>query len=174
VSQPEHWLRGAVPGIAPPLQPVAHALLQARDDVASALAGLGVDELWSRPGGAASAGFHARHLAGSLDRLLTYARGESLDAEQIAYLKSEGTPGDPAADAAALTAVAERALDRALQQVRQTREDSLFEPRRVGRAGLPTTVLGLLFHAAEHTARHAGQLVTTAKIVRGSAERFSR
>jgi GNAT superfamily N-acetyltransferase len=161
---PEAWLRGPLPGFAPVLMPAAHALVQAREDVQRA-ADATTDELWHRPGGAASAGYHLQHLAGSLDRLLTYARGESLNEHQRATLSQEGTPG---AQAAALVAEACRAIDRALEQIRHTVPETLFDKRAVGRARLPATVLGLIFHAAEHTTRHAGQLITTLKVVRGS------
>jgi hypothetical protein len=169
---PEHWLRGPVPGVAPLLQPVAHALLQAREDLVSGLGDLSLDQLWARPGGAASVGFHVKHLAGSLDRLLTYARAAPLSPEQLAYLKSEAAPGEPPDGAAAVIAIAHGSIDRALEQVRGTTEKGLLEERRVGRAGLPATVLGLIFHAAEHTTRHVGQAMTTAKIVRGSTGGF--
>jgi uncharacterized damage-inducible protein DinB len=167
MTQPEYWLRGPVLDVAPLLQPVAHALLQAGEDLQAHLAGLEPEQVWARPGGAASVGYHVRHLAGSLDRLLTYARGELLSADQIAHLKAEGLPGEPPADAASVLATAQAALDRALEQVGRTSEETLLETRRVGRAGLPATVLGLLFHAAEHTTRHTGQAITTAKIVTG-------
>ena len=162
---PEVWLRGPLPGIQPLLMPAAHALLQAGEDVERAATGATEDELWQRPGGAASAGYHLQHLAGSLDRLLTYARGESLSEAQRRALAGEGTPG---ASADALVAAAMAAIERALEQLRGTPAERLLEPREVGRARLPSTVLGLLFHAAEHTSRHAGQLVTTLKVVRGS------
>ena len=162
---PERWLRGPVPEVAPLLQPVAHALLHARDEIETA-SDLTPAQLWARPGGAASVGFHLRHIAGSLDRLLTYARRGVLDQAQKAFLAQEKEPGDPPVRADVLVALAQRAVDRALDQVRATPEDTLLEPRKVGRAELPSTVIGLLFHAAEHAARHAGQVVTTARFVR--------
>lgn len=168
MSEPEVWLRGALPGVPPLLQPVAHSLLQCREEVRGSLGGLMPAELWARPGGAASAGFHARHAAGSLDRLLTYARGEQLSTAQRDALDAEGAP-DLAADAASrLAASFDEAIDRALRQVRDTAEHRLLEARAVGRAQLPSTVIGLLFHAAEHTQRHCGQLATTVKIVRAN------
>jgi hypothetical protein len=118
--------------------------------VERAAAGTTTEQLWQRPGTAAPAGYHLRHLAGSLDRLLSYARGEML---------SE-------APASALLSGAVAAIDRALEQIRRTSPDTLLESREVGRARLPSTVLGLLFHAAEHTTRHTGQLITTLKVVR--------
>ena len=167
MSEPEFWLRGIqVDGIAPALQPVAHALLQAVEDVERAASSLSVDELWMRPGGAASAGFHLRHLAGSLDRLTTYARGEQLSAEQLAALRAEQEPGAAAGD---LLAHVRATVERALGQLRATPDAALDEPRGVGRAKLPSSVRGLLYHAGEHTARHAGQVITTIKVVRGLA-----
>src|SRR4051794_23576054 len=165
MTQPEPWLRGSIPGIPPLLMPVAHALVMAREDVEAAISTLTPDELWARLSGAASAGFHAMHLAGSLDRLFTYARGEQLDDEQRAALEREKAP--PPLSAEALVRDVHTTIDRALAQLRATDERTLLEPREVGRMKLPSNVLGLLFHAAEHTQRHVGQVVTTAKVVRG-------
>jgi DinB superfamily len=155
----------SIPGISPLLQPVAHALLQAVEDIRRAASPLSMAHLWTRPGGAPSVGFHVRHAAGSLDRLLTYARGEGLSEEQRSFLANEGEPGVPPAQAAALVLAFERQVERALEQLRATPESTLLEPRGVGRLQLPSTVVGLLVHAAEHTQRHVGQIVTTAKIV---------
>ena len=110
-------------------------------------------------------GFHARHAAGSLDRLFTYARGEQLSAAQRAAMAAEAQPDLRPQVVPALLAEFDAAVDRALDQLRSTDETALRAPRGVGRAQLPSTVLGLLFHAAEHTQRHLGQIVTTAKIV---------
>jgi uncharacterized damage-inducible protein DinB len=162
---PEVWLRGPVPDVPALLQPVAHGLLQCREELRSIVAGLTADQIWKSPSGAASIGFHVRHAAGSLDRLFTYARGEPLSPDQRAALAAEGEP-DPAPDAGArLLAAFDASVERALEQLRNTAPATLVEPRSVGRARLPTTVIGLLFHAAEHTQRHAGQAVTTARIV---------
>jgi uncharacterized damage-inducible protein DinB len=166
------WLRGPVPGVPALLQPVAHALIQAKEDALRGLDGLTVEEVWTRPGGgagAAAVGFHAKHLAGALDRLFTYARGEPLTPEQRAGLAAEGAPADPPEDGAMLAEVVREAVDRALDQLRATREETLGDRREVGRQRLPTTVLGALFHGAEHAARHAGQLVTTARVSRRPA-----
>ena len=169
MTEPEVWLRGALPDVPPLLQPVAHSLLQCREEVLGALRDLTPAQLWARPGGAASAGYHARHAAGSLDRLLTYARGEGLSPAQREALASEGAPDLEDGAAERIADAYARAIARALDQVRTTEERTLLERRGVGRVQLPSTVIGLLFHAAEHTQRHAGQLVTTAKIVRGLA-----
>jgi hypothetical protein len=147
--------------------PAAHALLQAGEEIERAASPLTPAQLWVEPGGAASVGYHLRHVAGSIDRLLTYARGGALDERQLAALAAEGAAGDPPDDAATLVAGATRAIDQAMTVIRATPVATLTEPRAVGRGRLPSTVLGLLFHVAEHTQRHAGQVVTTAKIVRG-------
>jgi len=167
-SAPEPWLRGPVADVPPLLQPVAHALLQAVEDVRRVVTPLDHDALWARPGGAASVGFHVRHAAGSLDRLFTYARGQALSDSQLAALKRETSPDAQGnARTGELVAAFEAQVEHALTQVRETREETLTERREVGRARLPSTVLGLLFHGAEHTQRHVGQTITTAKIVAG-------
>ena len=165
---PEVWLRGPIPGIPPLLQPVAHALLQCRAEVEVTVTGLTPDELWQRPASVAAAAYHVRHAMGSLDRLFTYARGEQLSRVQLAALAKEGDVNDPPNNGPDLAQAFEAAVERALAQLRATPEAALLEARGVGRAQLPSTVLGLLFHAAEHTQRHVGQLVTTAKIVRAA------
>lgn len=166
-TQREVWLRGAVPGIDPLLQPPAHALLQAREDVERVLGELSSEQIWQVPGGAASVGFHVVHLVGSTDRLLTYARGESLSDGQRSRLGAERDPWP--VDRASLLESLRAGIDAAIAQLASTPTESLLEARSVGRAALPTTVLGLLVHAAEHAQRHAGQAVTTAKIVQGLA-----
>jgi uncharacterized damage-inducible protein DinB len=155
-----------VEGVAPLLQPVAHALVQAREDLARAVADMDEAHLWMKPNGAASAGFHVLHLAGALDRLFIYARGETLDEVQQAARVAEGV-AHPEMDARALVAHAHAAIDRALAELRTIDPDSVLNERSVGREGLPSTVLGLLFHAAEHTTRHVGQLITTVNFIEG-------
>lgn len=164
---PEAWLRGPIEGVPAALMPAAHALVEALEEVEEAISGLGPAALWVRPGGAASIGFHLRHSGGSIRRLLTYARGESLDDAALAAIADEGQPGTPPADAETLLAQLRAAVDLALASYRGVNVDDLDNPRTVGRAGLPTTLRGLLFHLAEHTRRHAGQIVTTSKIIRG-------
>jgi uncharacterized damage-inducible protein DinB len=166
-SLPEVWLRGPVPEVPAELMPAAHALLQIAEELDRLVTTLSPSDLWDRPGGAASIGFHLRHLAGSLDRLLTYARGETLSETQIAAMEAESQPARSGEDASALLRSAHEAIDRALAQIRATRPDTLSEPRLVGRGRLPSTVLGLLFHAAEHAQRHAGQIATSARILQG-------
>ena len=163
-SQPEYWLRGPVAGVDAMLMPAAHALLQAREDIEQLASTITDETLWQRPGGAAAAGFHLQHLAGSLDRLFTYARGEALNDQQRDELRAEGKPAPPAA----LIERAFATIDRAVQQLRNTPANTLFDTREVGRAKLPATVIGLLFHGAEHSTRHSGQFITAVKALQGS------
>jgi hypothetical protein len=165
---PEPWLRGPLPGVPALLQPPAHALVMAGEDTTAAVQGLTEEQIWRRPGGAASIGFHLAHLAGSTDRLLTYARGESLSEEQLRSLAAEAALADtrPAVDM--LLARWREVIENALRQIGGTPESTLTSAREVGRAKLPSTVIGLIFHAAEHAQRHVGQIVATAKIIRGT------
>jgi len=140
----------------------------ALEDVETAVSDLTVDQLWLEPGGAASAGFHLVRLAGSTDRLLTYARGEALPASQRAALAGERAMTAPYPPVGELLTGWRTTVEGALRQLATTPEATLTNARLVGRAQLPSTVLGLLFHAAEHAQRHVGQLVTTAKIIRGT------
>lgn len=164
----EAWLSGPVAGVPPLLMPIAHAWLQALEDLTAAAEPLTPEELWRRPGGAASVGFHLRHVAGVLDRLFTYARGEQLTPTQLAAAAAEAEPGDPPPHAEELLGDLRTAIERALQRLRNTPETTLLEPREVGRKRLPSNVLGLYFHSAEHAQRHAGQAVATSKIIRGT------
>lgn len=166
---PEVWLRGPLPDIPPALQPVAHSLLQSREELHAVLNGLSPEDLWVTPSGAGSIGFHARHAAGSLDRLFTYARGEQLTTAQRAALAAEGAADVRPRMVAVLLAEFDSVVDRALEQLKTTDEKTLLEFRGVGRAQLPSTVIGLLFHAAEHTQRHLGQITTTARILAGTS-----
>lgn len=138
----------------------------AREDVDAALTGITEEQLWLAPNGIASLGFHVAHLAGSTGRLLTYARGEPLTDSQRTTLVRERTIAELQPALAALLANWHQTVTAALQQLAATEDSTLLQPRLVGRAQLPSNVLGLLFHAAEHAARHTGQIVTTAKLIR--------
>jgi uncharacterized damage-inducible protein DinB len=165
LSQPEVWLRGAVPGISPFLQPVAHVLMQAREEINALMQNFPDNLLWERPASVASPGFHLQHMVGVLDRLFTYAAGNQLTAEQLFYLKAEGSPHDATVTTVQLLAAFDKQVDRSLDGLKSLNEEKLTEERGVGRAQLPSTVLGLLFHSAEHTMRHTGQLLVTVKIL---------
>lgn len=162
MAELEVWLRGPLPDTPPLLQPVAHALMQAREEVVALMEGFPDARVWERPAGVASVGFHLQHLTGVLDRLSTYARAERLSEAQLAALAREGQVGENVLE---LVAAFEAQVERVLAQLRHTNEETLLEPRGVGRAHLPSTVLGLLVHAAEHTTRHVGQLLVTSRIV---------
>ncbi|OIN59393.1 DinB family protein [Arsenicibacter rosenii] len=164
----EVWLRGALPDMPALLQPVAHALLQAREEVNALMEGVSDDLLWERPAGLASAGFHLQHLTGVLDRLHTYARGEMLSPVQLDALAQEGKPQATGTSVQELVQAFNRQVDKAVAQLRQTDEQTLTDFRGVGRAQVPSTVLGLLVHSAEHTMRHLGQLLVTVKVVQAA------
>jgi uncharacterized damage-inducible protein DinB len=159
----EPWLRGPIPGLDPRIAPILYAFTQAREDLAHYTDGLTSDQLWSRPYDLASVGFHLRHITGSTDRLMTYLTGTQLSESQRTSLASESTPG---ASREELLAALDAAFTHAESIVRALDPATLSTPREVGRKRLPTTVIGLLTHIAEHTQRHVGQAITTAKLVR--------
>ena len=163
MNKPEVWLRGPVENIPALLQPVAHAILQSKEEVNELMKIFPAEKLWEKPSGVASVGFHLLHLSGVLDRLFTYANGNSLSEKQLASLKQETQPHDITVEQ--LVKNFDEQVDKAIKQLIETPENSLLEKRGVGRAQLPSNVLGLLFHAAEHTMRHTGQLLVTARIL---------
>ena len=160
---PEPWLRGTITDVHPVIAQLLYSFQQTREDLEYFTSGLSVDQLWSRPGGLASVGFHVRHIAGSIERLLTYATGEQLTSAQLAYLKAEAEPVDD------VIAWLGGELEKFSQQVRSFDPSEFDEERKVGRKALPTTVGALLVHIAEHTQRHLGQAIVTAKLVRNEA-----
>jgi hypothetical protein len=164
-QQLEVWQRGPLPGIIPLLQPVGHALLQAREEIDLYMNEFPTRLLWLRPAGLASTGFHLQHLSGVLDRVFTYARGEALTIDQFEQLAQEGKDSKDGYTAEQLVTRFSRQVDAAMEQLRNTTDDQLAEYRGIGRAGLPSTVIGLLVHGAEHTMRHLGQLLVTSKIL---------
>jgi len=151
-------------GITPVLQPVAHAILQARREVQEVLQNFPEALFGQRPGGVASVAFHLQHLTGVLDRLFAYARGEQLSALQSDALQKEGKE-DKNLRLAGLLQQFNDQVDTAIAQLKNTREESVLEIRYVGRKQIPSNVLGLLFHAAEHIQRHTGQLLVTARVL---------
>lgn len=160
----EPWLRGTLPEVDSVRRQVLHALELAGEDIDRWCAGLSDAEMNARPFGLASVAFHLRHIARSLDRLLTYAEGNALTGAQM-----DALAGEMAGDAFAEEVLAEvrAALGEAHRRVLMILQNSYEEKRGVGRALLPSTVGGLLVHCAEHTQRHVGQAVTTAKVVVG-------
>ncbi len=157
---PEVWMRGPIEEIPSLLQPVAHALLQVGEELPRHLAGFPDEWLWISPGNRASAGFHLQHMAGVIDRLFTYARNEMLNDQQLAWLAMEGKE-NTALSVEQLISLFNRQVERALAQLRRTDIQELTDARHIGRKRIPTTLIGLLFHTAEHTMRHNGQLLVT-------------
>ncbi len=165
----EVWLRGPLPEVPPLLQPVAHALLQAQEELHEYLSDFPDSLLWQRPANVASVAFHLQHLTGVLDRIFTYARGESLSEVQMQILKAEGIE-NAEITVQQLIEDFNKQVENAVFQLKNTDEATLTEIRGVGRAKIPSTVIGLLFHAAEHTTRHLGQLLVTSKVVRSEVD----
>lgn len=161
-QSPEPWLRGTLRDIPAVPRAVLHALELAKDDLARWCGPLNDAELNARPAALPSVAFHLRHIARSLDRLLTYAEGNQLTADQLAKRKSEV---DPPAQREELFEELNSALQRSVQRIRAFDVTRLDQPREVGQKKLPTTLGGLLVHLADHTQRHVGQAITTAKIV---------
>ena len=164
MQQPEVWQRGPIAGVPALLQPVAHALLQAEEEITEIIKDMPAALIWQQPAGVASIAFHVQHITGVLDRLFTYAKGETLSKMQLEYLGMEGKRIDDVSPATLLAALHIQ-IENTLGQLRITAENTLTEKRTIGRKQIPTTVIGLLFHSAEHTMRHTGQLLVTAKIV---------
>ncbi|WP_025761294.1 hypothetical protein [Dyadobacter tibetensis] len=164
----EVWLRGPITDVPALLQPVAHALLQSVEELEKAGIGFPSPLLWERPCQTASVGFHLQHLSGILDRLFTYARGESLNENQLNYLKQEGHAPYPNCSFHQLFSSYQLQVEKCLDQLKTVNLDHLTDLRYVGRAMIPSTQIGLLFHAAEHAQRHVGQLIVTARILRQS------
>jgi uncharacterized damage-inducible protein DinB len=161
---PEPWLRGALPGVHPLVMPLFFSFMQVREDLRKYLAGITDAQLWAKPNGAPSLGFHLKHLAGSIERISTYLAGEPLTSRQLADLKQES---EVSADLPELLSRIEDAISAAEKRLQSIQPQTIYEARPVGRRALPSTVIGLIVHLAEHTQRHLGQAITTANIVRG-------
>jgi uncharacterized damage-inducible protein DinB len=164
VTVPEPWLRGAIPGVDPRVAPLLYTFQQAREDLAVHVDGLSPAQIWARPYGFGSVGFHIRHIAGSTERLLSYLLGRDLTAAQMAAVAAEEQTGDQGAES--LLAEMDKVFEWAEGEVRSVDPGTLPEPRWVGRKRLPTTVAGLLTHIAEHTQRHIGQAISAAKLAK--------
>jgi len=157
----EPWLRGPLAGVHPLVAPTLHAYQQASEDIAHWTEGLTAAQIWSRPHHLAPVGFHFRHIAGSVERLTTYLRGEQLTPEQLAAIPHEMDPGP---GRSALLFALHQTLQQSEQVIRTLDPAALAAPRSVGRRGLPTTVIAIVVHLAEHTQRHVGELIITAKL----------
>lgn len=160
--QPEPWLRGTLTDVPAVARAVLHAFELAQEDVKRWTAPLSEADLNARPHNLPSIAFHLRHIVRSLDRLITYGEGNQLSAEQISAIKSEMDPGT---SREALFTEFERGLESAAQRVRALAAGDLEQARSIGKKRLPTSVGGVLVHLADHTQRHVGQIVTTAKVL---------
>jgi DinB superfamily len=161
----EPWLRGTIEGLHPAAAHLLYTFEQAREELVLFCGDFSVEDLWRRPhASVAPVGFQLRHIAGSVDRLTTYLRGEQLDAGQLAVMRQELVAGPGFAE---LMPALDHEFVRTEAVVRSIAPESYFERRVVGRKQLPTSVGGLIVHISEHTQRHLGQAVLTAKLVRG-------
>ena len=161
----EVWQRGPIADMPDLLQPVAHTLLQAKEEVNLMVTNFQDNLLWQSPEGMATAGFHLQHLSGVLDRVFTYARADKLSLVQIAFLEEEKNPPKQNLSIQILVDRFNNQIENAVFQLQNTNPDNLIDLRTVGRKMIATTLIGLLFHAAEHTMRHVGQLMVTIKFV---------
>jgi uncharacterized damage-inducible protein DinB len=164
-SLPEPWLRGTLAEVPAVARGVLHALELAREDANKWCGGLNDTQIHARPAGLPSVAFQLRHITGSLDRLLTYGEGRALSKEQLQALKAEARPEGSTKE---VLAELEAAISSGSLRVRALASEDLTLPRAVGTKRLPTTLGGLLVHIAEHTQRHVGQAITTAKLVSAS------
>ena len=160
---PEPWLRGTLVDVPPVLRAVVHALQLAEEDLQRWCGDLSDEQENAHPFNLPSVAFHIRHIARSIDRLLTYAEGQELNSPQLQLLATEN---DPNGTGKVLFAELQEAIAVATKRIWQFSPEDLGKPRTVGRKRLPTTVAGLLVHVADHTQRHVGQAITTAKVIK--------
>ena len=163
-NKTEAWLTGPIDGVPPLLQPVAHALTQANDEIHAIMQEFPQHKLWEKPADLASVAFHLQHIPGVLDRLFSYSQGMQISNAQLKYLSEEGLEDAALTKEMLLKNLSDR-IGRSIDHLRSVDPETLLEERTVGRKKLPSTVLGLLFHAAEHTMRHTGQLLVTARLL---------
>lgn len=162
----EVWQRGPLENVPALLQPVAHALLQAREELFDIMNAFSERLLWERPAGVASPAFHIQHLTGVLDRLFTYARNEHLSSGQLYALSIEGNQRETPSSMMELIELFDKQVDLSVNELCSVDINMLTEVRTVGRKLIPSTLIGLYVHAAEHTMRHIGQLLVTVKVLK--------
>jgi uncharacterized damage-inducible protein DinB len=160
----EPWLRGPMAGVPPLVMPVFFSYAQVREDLQKHMAGISDEQVWA-PVGGNSLGFQLKHIAGSVDRITTYMLGRQLEAEQLAFLRGELQPPGTLGE---LLQMIEQSLEKSQSELQNVDAASLYAVRTVGRRALPTTVIGLIVHLAEHTQRHLGQAITIATLLRQS------
>ncbi|MCM4157762.1 DinB family protein [Gramella sp. AN32] len=165
---PEYWLSGKIEEIPDLLQPAAHAILQSKLEAGTYVNNFPNELLWEKPAGRASVGFHLQHMTGVTDRLLTYAKKKRLSDEQLIYLKKEGEP-DPTITTENLLKSFENKVEGFIDFLKTLQENDLTTERFIGRKRLPSTLIGVLFHAAEHSQRHIGQMLVTISVLKKEA-----
>jgi uncharacterized damage-inducible protein DinB len=158
-------LRGTLTEVPAVGRGVLHALELALEDTRKWCGGLSDEQMHARPAGLPCVAFQLRHIVGSLDRLLTYAEGRALSEAQIQILKVEASSRGTTKE---LLAELEAAISSGSMRVRALALEDPSLLRTVGSKRLPATLGGLLVHIADHTQRHVGQAVTTAKLVSAS------
>lgn len=170
MSEPyiEPWMRGPIPATEPLIMPVLYTFTHTREDLARHTQGITQELLWQKAPGIPSLGFHLRHIAGSVDRLTSYLMQRALTDDQLAFLHAEAEPG---ATLEELLAAIDQTFQQSERELRTIQPSQIHEPRGIGRKQLPTTVLGLVVHIAEHTQRHLGQAITTANLVKARPNR---
>ncbi|MEO9051078.1 MAG: DinB family protein [Ginsengibacter sp.] len=164
----EVWQRGPVENIPALLQPVAHTLLQVGEEAHKIMEGFSEKLLWEKPAGVAAPAFHLQHIGGVIDRLFTYARKELLSEDQMHSLSLEGDKEKTALSVQELLQQLDDQINRAIVELKQVNEDTLTEVRGIGRKQIPTTLIGLYFHTAEHSMRHIGQLLVTVRVLKSA------
>ena len=169
-SKLEVWQRGPIQDVPPLLQPVAHALLQCGEEVHRTMENFPDALLWKRPANVASPAFHLQHIRGVIDRLFTYARKEQLSTGQMDAILIEGKQEKNSLSAKELIEELDKQIDHAIKELINVKEDTLTEARGMGRKQIPTTLIGLYFHTAEHSMRHIGQLLVTVKILKAEQQ----
>ena len=164
LPQPEPWLRGTHSELPAVVRAVLHAFELAQEDVHHWAADLSEGELHAAPGGLTPVAFHLRHIPRALDRLLTYAEGNQLSSDQLTALKGESAAGGLREE---LFAEFQAGMESAARRILGFADADLEQPRGVGKKQFLTSIGGLLVHLADHTQRHTGQIVTTAKLLLG-------
>ncbi|MEO6838050.1 MAG: DinB family protein [Ginsengibacter sp.] len=165
-NRKEVWQRGSIEDIPSLLQPVAHALLEAGEEAHIIMEGFPENLLWERPAGLASPAFHLQHIRGVIDRLFTYSRKELLSEQQMIEISQEGNKEKTSLSAQQMIDQLDLRIDEAVEELKNVNTDSLTELRGIGRKQIPTTLIGLYVHAAEHSMRHIGQLLVTVRVLK--------
>jgi hypothetical protein len=166
----EFWQCGPIEDVPALLQPVAHALLEVGAEVRIIMEGFPEQLLWKKPAGVAAPAFHLQHINGVIDRLFTYARKELLSKEQMHALSLEGDQENNSLSMKQMISGLDNRISSAIEELKKINPETLAEGRGVGRKQIPTTLIGLYFHAAEHSMRHAGQLLVTVRILKSSVD----